>query len=135
MRDRDALKDDAKTIKTKKIESNDSTNDDETLWINSVNKLSSKWIMKQSSFFKSVLDIIVIFFNVDENHDEIDDDANKDSETLNDDVNENDDEARSKEKSTKITSRFFFSSTESNIFERKRTMKFDLRFFFSFCQQ
>jgi hypothetical protein len=58
--------------------------------------------MKQSSFFKSVSNITIIFFNVDEDHEEIDDDANEDSETINDDVNENEDEIRSKEKSTEV---------------------------------
>ncbi len=45
---------------------------------------------------------MIIFFNLEENHNEIDCDANKNFETINDDVNENDDEIRSKEKSTKI---------------------------------
>ncbi len=60
--------------------------------------------MKSSSFFKNAFDIIIIFLNVDENQDEIDDDASEDSETLNDDVNKNDDEVRSKKKSTNIVS-------------------------------
>jgi hypothetical protein len=117
LRKRDALKDDAKTIKikknetnaniTKKIELNDNTNDDEALWINSVNKLSSKWIMKQSSFFKNVLNIMIIFFNVNKNYIEIDYNANENFETINDDVNENDDEIWSKKKSTKIVFWFF----------------------------
>ncbi len=58
--------------------------------------------MKQSSFFKSVLNIIIIFFNVDDDHDEIDCDANKNSKTINDDVNDDDNDARRKKKSTKI---------------------------------
>ncbi len=58
--------------------------------------------MKSSSFSKSVFNIIIIFFNVDEDHDGIDDDASEDSKTIDDDVNENDDEIRSKKKSTKI---------------------------------
>ncbi len=58
--------------------------------------------MKQSSFFKNVSNIIIIFFNLDEDHNEIDCDANENFETINDDVNENDDEIQSKKKSTKI---------------------------------
>jgi hypothetical protein len=73
---------------------------------------------------------MIIFLNVDENHDEVDCDGNENLETIDDDVNENDDEIRSKKKSTKVTLRFFFSSTENNIFEEERTTKFNLRFFF-----
>ncbi len=58
--------------------------------------------MKQSSCFKSASNITIIFFNVDEDYDEIDDDASEDSKTINDNVNENDDEIRSKKKSTEI---------------------------------
>jgi hypothetical protein len=78
--------------------------------------------MRQSSFFKNASNITIIFFNVDEDYNEADDDANEDSKTINDasedsetiddanedsktiddDVNENDDEVRSKKKSTKI---------------------------------
>jgi hypothetical protein len=58
--------------------------------------------MKQSSFFKNVSNIIIIFFYVDDDHDEIDCDANEDSKTINDDVNENDNKIRSKKKLTKI---------------------------------
>jgi hypothetical protein len=45
---------------------------------------------------------MIMFFNLDEDHNEIDCDANENFETINDDVNENDDEVRSKEKSTEI---------------------------------
>jgi hypothetical protein len=58
--------------------------------------------MKQSSLFKSASDIIIISFNVVDDHDEIDCDANKNSETINDDVNDDDDDVRRKKKSTKI---------------------------------
>ncbi len=58
--------------------------------------------MKQSSFFKSVSNIIIIFLNVDDDHDEIDCDANEDSKTTNDDVSDDDDDVRRKKKSTKI---------------------------------
>jgi hypothetical protein len=73
---------------------------------------------------------MIISFNVDENSDEIDCDASKNSETINDDVNKDDDEIRSKEKSTKIVFRFFFLFTNDNTFENKRTTKIVLRFFF-----
>jgi hypothetical protein len=73
--------------------------------------------MRQSSFFKSASDIIIIFFNVDDDHDEIDCDVNEDSETINDeidcdasedsetiddDVSDDDDNVRRKKKSSKI---------------------------------
>ncbi len=58
--------------------------------------------MRQSSFFKSASDIIAIFLNVDDDHDEVDCDANKDSETIDDDVNDDDDDVRRKKKSTEI---------------------------------
>jgi hypothetical protein len=58
--------------------------------------------MRQFSFFKSVSNIMIIFFNLDENHNEIDCDASEDFEIINDDVNENADKIRSKKKSTKI---------------------------------
>ncbi len=48
--------------------------------------------MKQSSFFINVSNIIILFLNVDKNHDEINRDANKSSKTMNDNVNEDDDE-------------------------------------------
>jgi hypothetical protein len=58
--------------------------------------------MKQFSFFKNISNIIMIFFNFDENHNKINCDVNEDFETINDDVNENDDEIRFEKKSTKI---------------------------------
>jgi hypothetical protein len=58
--------------------------------------------MKQSSFFKNISNIIIIFFNVDDDHDEIDCDANKNSKTINNDVNDDDDDVRRKKNSTKI---------------------------------
>ncbi len=58
--------------------------------------------MKRFSFSKSASDITVIFLNADEDHDEIDDDASEDSETICDDVRKNDDEIRSKKKSTEV---------------------------------
>jgi hypothetical protein len=58
--------------------------------------------MKQSSFFQNVSDIIIILFNVDDDHDKIDCDANKNSKTINDDVSDDDDDVRRKKKSTKI---------------------------------
>jgi hypothetical protein len=54
--------------------------------------------------FKNVSDIMIIFFNLDENHNEIDCDANEDFETINNDVSENDDEIRPRKRSTKIAS-------------------------------
>ncbi len=59
--------------------------------------------------FKNVSDIMIIFFNLDENHNEIDCDANEDFETINNDVSENDDEIRPRKRSTKIASWFFSS--------------------------
>ncbi len=58
--------------------------------------------MRQFSFFKSALNIITIFLNVDDDHDEIDCDANENSETIDDDVSDDDDDVRRKKKSTKI---------------------------------
>ncbi len=60
--------------------------------------------MKQFSFFKNVLNIIIISFNVNDDHDEINCDANENSKTINDDVNDDDDDVRRKRKSTKIVS-------------------------------
>jgi hypothetical protein len=130
LRKRDALRNDARTIETKENESDDNMNDDETLWISSANKFSSRWIVRSSSFFKNVSNIMIIFFNLDEDHNEIDCDANEDFEIINDDVNENDDEIRSKKKSTKIALWFFFFSIDDNTIEEKRTTKIVFRFFF-----
>ncbi len=58
--------------------------------------------MRQSSFFKNVSNIIIIFLNINDNHDEIDNDTNENSKTINDDVNDDDDDVRRKKKSTKI---------------------------------
>ncbi len=58
--------------------------------------------MRQSSFFKNVSNIIIISFNVDDDHDEIDCDTNEISKTINDDVNDDDDDVRRKEKLIKI---------------------------------
>jgi hypothetical protein len=56
--------------------------------------------------------------------------SSEDFEIKNDDVDESDDEIRSKEKTTRVASRFFFSSINDNIFEKKRTTKVVFRFFF-----
>jgi hypothetical protein len=45
---------------------------------------------------------MILFFNLDKNHNEIDCDVNENFETINDDVKQNDDEIQSKKKSTKI---------------------------------
>jgi hypothetical protein len=45
---------------------------------------------------------MIIFFNLNENHNEIDCDANEDFEIINDDVNKKDDEIQSKKKSIKV---------------------------------
>jgi hypothetical protein len=58
--------------------------------------------MRQSSFYKNVLNITIIFFNVDDDHDEINCDANENSKIINDDVNDDDNDVRRKKKSTKI---------------------------------
>jgi hypothetical protein len=50
----------------------------------------------------SISDMIIIFLNVDDDHDEIDCDANENSKTINDDVNDDDDDVRRKKNSTKI---------------------------------
>ncbi len=76
----------------KKTELNYNINDDKTLWINFVNKFSSKWIMKQSSFFKNVLNIMIIFFNVNKDYNDINCNVNENSKIINNNVNENNDE-------------------------------------------
>jgi hypothetical protein len=58
--------------------------------------------MKQSSFSKSASNIIIISLNVDDDHDEVDCDANEDSKTINDDVNDDDDDVRREKKSTEV---------------------------------
>jgi hypothetical protein len=133
-REDDRLRDDEKIdwvseSEAKKMKRNDNINE---------KKKSRIWLKKSASqrisiefeiSFNKIFDMIASFFNVIENNDEKNDwIANDDSTSEN--VKKNDDEAWSKEKSTKVVFWFFFFSIEDNIIEKKKTTKIVFRFFF-----
>jgi hypothetical protein len=115
----------------KKMKRDDNTNEEMKSW-NRFKKFSSQRISIEFEIsFNNVFDMIANFFNVIEDNDEKNDCfANNDSTSEN--VKKDDDEARSKEKSTKIAFWFFFLSIEDSIIEKKKTTKIVFWFFFSF---